>query len=110
MTQPFPDRLPVGSLALTLKRTDPRNAGLVVEILSHVGPVPEWRIVDGYRVRRVDGLPIPSSITYTPDGQVSNANASGHLIAIQDRRYLKPLDQGSTPPSCVRYLRRPSAR
>ena len=63
MSHPLPDPLPIGSLALTLKRTDPRNAGLVVEILAHVGAAPEWRIEDGYRVRRIDGQPIPSSIT-----------------------------------------------
>lgn len=42
------DSLPVGSLALTLLRNDPRNAGLIVEILRHVGPIAEWRIDDGY--------------------------------------------------------------
>ena len=55
MSHPLLDPLPIGSLALTLKRADPRNAGLVVEILAHVGAVPEWRIEDGYRVRRIDG-------------------------------------------------------
>lgn len=107
MSPLLPDTLPVGSLALTLRRTDPRNAGLIVEILRHVGPIPEWRIEDGYRVRRIDGQPIPSSITYGPDGQIANANACDQHVAIQDRRYLQPLDQGNPVPSCVRFLRRP---
>ena len=107
MSHPLLDPLPIGSLALTLKRADPRNAGLVVEILAHVGPVLEWRIEDGYRVRRIDGLPIPSSITYAPDGQITDADASGQLVAIQDRRYLQPLEQVGTTPSCIRFLRRP---
>ncbi len=110
MSHPLLDPLPIGSLALTLKRADPRNAGLVVEILAHVGPVLEWRIEDGYRVRRIDGLPIPSSITYAPDGQITDADASGQLVAIQDRRYLQPLEQNGTAPSCVRFLRRPASR
>ena len=110
MSHPLPDPLPIGSLALTLKRTDPRNAGLVVEILAHVGPVPEWRIEDGYRVRRIDGQPIPSSITYAPDGQIADANANGQLVAIQDRRYLRPLEQGGAAPSCVRFLHRRADR
>ena len=86
MSHPLPDPLSIGSLALTLKRTDPRNAGLAVEILAHVGAAPEWRIEDGYRVRRIDGQPIPSAITYGADGQIAEANASGQLVAIQDRR------------------------
>lgn len=103
--------LQVGSFALTLKRTDPRNAGLVVEILAHVGPIPEWRITDGYRVRRIDGLPMPSSITYCKDGQVLNADAADVIVAIQDRRYLEPIDSISNAiPSCVRFLRRPPSR
>ena len=110
MSHPLLDPLPIGSLALTLKRADPRNAGLVVEILAHVGAVPEWRIEDGYRVRRIDGLPIPSSITYAPDGQITDADASGQLVAIQDRRYLQPLEQNGTAPSCVRFLHRPASR
>ena len=110
MSHSLLDPLPIGSLALTLKRADPRNAGLLVEILAHVGAVPEWRIEDGYRVRRVDGLPIPSSITYGADGQIADANASGQLVAIQDRRYLQPLNQNGTAPSCVRLLRRPVSR
>ncbi len=110
MSHPLPDPLPIGSLALTLKRADPRNAGLVVEILAHVGPVPEWRIEDGYRVRRIDGQAIPSSITYGADGQITDANASGQLVAIQDRRYLQPLNQNGNAPSCVRFLRRPVSR
>ena len=80
MSHPLLDPLPVGSVALTLKRADPRNAGLVVEILAHVGAVPEWRIEDGYRVRRIDGLPIPSSITYAPDLRIADANASDQLL------------------------------
>ena len=110
MSHSLLDPLPIGSLALTLKRADPRNAGLVVEILAHVGPVLEWRIEDGYRVRRIDGLPIPSSITYAPDGQITDADASGQLVAIQDRRYLQPLEQNGTAPSCVRFQRRPASR
>ena len=110
MSHPLLDPLPIGSLALTLKRADPRNAGLVVEILAHVGAVPEWRIEDGYRVRRIDGQPIPSSITYAPDGQVADADASGQLVVIQDRRYLQPLDHVGSAPSCVRFLRRPALR
>lgn len=109
MSHPLPDPLPIGSLALTLKRADPRNAGLVVEILGHVGAVPEWRIDDGYRVRRIDGQPIPSLITYGADGQITDANASGQLVAIQDRRYLQPLDPIGTAPSSVRFLRRPAS-
>ena len=110
MSHPLLDPLPVGSVALTLKRADPRNAGLVVEILAHVGAVPEWRIKDGYRVRRIDGQPIPSSITYGADGQIADANASGQLVAIQDRRYLQPLEQNGIAPSCVRFLHRPVSR
>lgn len=104
------DPLPVGSVALTLKRTDPRNAGLVVEILAHLGPLPEWRIEDGYRVRRIDGQPIPSSITYALDGQIADANASGQFVVIQDRRYLQPMEQSGAMPSCIRFLRRPTGR
>ena len=110
MSRPTPYPLPVGSLALTLKRADPRNAGLVVEILAHIGPVPEWRIEDGYRVRRIDGQPIPSSITYAPDGQIADANANNQFVVIQDRRYLQPLEQAGDAPSCVRFLRRPAGR
>ena len=110
MSHPLPDPLPIGSLALTLKRTDPRNAGLAVEILAHVGAAPEWRIEDGYRVRRIDGQPIPSSITYGADGQIADANASGQRVAIQERRYLQPLNQNGTASSCVRFLRRPVSR
>ena len=110
MSRSIPDPLPIGSLALTLKRADPRNAGLVVEILGHVGAVPEWRIEDGYRVRRIDSQPIPSSITYAPDGQITDANASNQYVAIQDRRYLQPLELAGAAPSCVRFLRRPAGR
>tara|TARA_R110001583_G_scaffold31978_2_gene108993 strand:- start:3360 stop:3692 length:333 start_codon:yes stop_codon:yes gene_type:complete len=110
MSPSLSEPLPIGSLALTLKRADPRNAGLVVEILGHVGAVPEWRIEDGYRVRRIDGQPIPSSITYGSDGQVADANANSQFVVIQDRRYLQPLDQGGATPSCVRFLRRPTSR
>lgn len=95
-----------GSRAITVKRADPRNADLVVEILAHLGPLPDLRIADGYRVRRVDGLPIPSAITYEPGGRICEADSKEMVVAITDRRYLRPLDNDAQAPSCIRYLRR----
>lgn len=99
--------LKTGSLAVTVKRADVRNADLVVEILAHLGPLPALRIADGYRVRRIDGHAIPSAITYDPNGQIREADSNAMLVVITDRRYLRPIEDVPQVPSCVRFLRRP---
>ena len=96
-----------GSLAITVKRADARNADLVVEILAHLGPLPALRIADGYRVRRIDGHAIPSAITYGPDGQIREADSNAMVVAIADRRFLRPIEGDAPTPNCVRFLRRP---
>ena len=62
----------------------PKNIGLIVEVIAHIGPYPPR--ADAYRIRAVSGRPFPQY--WNSEGNLISGNSDK---AITDRHKLRPL-------------------
>jgi len=62
----------------------PKNIGLIVEVLAHLGPYPPR--ADAYRIRAVSGRPFPQY--WNSEGNLISGSSDK---AITDRHKLRPL-------------------
>jgi len=78
-----------GTLCITLKRRDPRNAGRIVRILKYVGDVPP-DVVDGYMVEAENGVPFATTIWRDAEGNERFKHNAVTQCRVS-RAYLRPL-------------------
>jgi hypothetical protein len=78
-----------GTLCITLKRRDPRNAGRIVRVIRYVGNVPPDAF-DGYEIETVDGRPFAALIVRDERGR-PRMNPKPGPRCRASRAYLIPL-------------------